>query len=90
MTEPIAQRTRSRTTTETAFAAGFNVTAALGSSPPDNRKLAARQFPKATLEAALAVMCTDTGKMMKYRDLLTHPDPKLRGDWCRSSANEFG
>ena len=88
--EPIARQTRSRSTTETAFAAAFNVAAALGSSPPDNRQLAARRFPKATLDAALAVMCTDTGKMMKYRDLLTHPDPILRGEWCRSSANEFG
>ena len=35
-------------------------------------------------------MCTDTGKMMKYRELLNHPDPIVRGDWCLSSANEYG
>ena len=34
-------------------------------------------------------MCTDTGKLMKYRELLTHRDPNISRDWKTSSANEF-
>ena len=31
-----------------------------------------------------------TGKMLEYRHLLKHPDPLVRKQWQRSSANEFG
>ena len=37
---------------------------------------------------ALAVLDRKTGKMLKYRQLIRHPD--FREDWTRSSANEFG
>ena len=40
------------------------------------------------VQQALAVMDQDTGKMLKYRQLLKHP--KLQVPWKRSSANEFG
>ena len=39
---------------------------------------------------ALAVMCKDTGKLMKYRQLIHHPDPAVRAIWTNSSGNEFG
>jgi hypothetical protein len=31
-----------------------------------------------------------TGKMLEYRHLMKHPDPKIREQWQKSSANEFG
>jgi hypothetical protein len=31
-----------------------------------------------------------TGKMLEYRHLINHPDPKVRKQWQISSANEFG
>jgi hypothetical protein len=37
---------------------------------------------------ALAVLDRRTGRLLKYRQLLNHPD--YRHDWTRSSANEFG
>lgn len=37
---------------------------------------------------ALAVMDQDTGKLLKYRQLLRHP--KHRKEWSVSAANEFG
>ena len=39
---------------------------------------------------ALAVMDQSTGKMMNYRQLLRHEDPKVRKAWELSSANEYG
>ena len=35
-------------------------------------------------------MCKDTGKLMKYRQLIHHPDPAVRAIWTNSSGNEFG
>ena len=54
------------------------------------RRLASRRFPAAMFATALAVMCQDTGKLMKYRDLIHHPNPAIRSIWTTSSANEFG
>ena len=30
-----------------------------------------------------------TGEMLKYRQLINHPDPKVVADWVLLSANEF-
>ena len=38
----------------------------------------------------MAVMDDKTGEMLKYRQLINHPDPKVVADWVLSSANEFG
>jgi hypothetical protein len=37
-----------------------------------------------------AVFDEVTGKMLEYRHLMKHPDPKIREQWQKSSANEFG
>jgi hypothetical protein len=39
-------------------------------------------------DVANAVLDNETGKMLKYRDLLRHP--KYKKEWTISSANEFG
>ena len=52
--------------------------------------MAGRRFPKAMFETALAVMDIETGKMMKYRHLITHVKQTVREQWTTSSANEFG
>ena len=39
-------------------------------------------------EVVNLVLDQDTGKLLKYRQLLSHP--KLKEDWNLSSANEFG
>ena len=39
---------------------------------------------------AMAVMDKTTGKMLKYRQLITHSDPEVRKAWLRSAANEYG
>jgi hypothetical protein len=41
-----------------------------------------------TIEFANEVFDEDSGKFMKYRQLITHP--KYREVWMHSSANEFG
>jgi hypothetical protein len=41
-----------------------------------------------TIEFANEVFDEDSGKLMKYRQLITHP--KYREVWMHSSANEFG
>ncbi len=40
------------------------------------------------INQALAVMDKDTGKMLKYKQLLRHP--KYQQPWSKSSANKFG
>ena len=40
------------------------------------------------MHKALAVMDKRTGRMLKYRQLMRHPD--FKADWTLSSANEFG
>jgi hypothetical protein len=39
---------------------------------------------------AMPVFNETTGKMLEYRHLINHPDPKVRKQWQISSANEFG
>jgi hypothetical protein len=39
---------------------------------------------------AMPVFDETTGKMLEYRHLINHPDPKVRKQWQISSANEFG
>jgi hypothetical protein len=41
-----------------------------------------------TSETAHAIFDEESGKMLKYRKLITHP--KYREAWMHSSANEFG
>ena len=38
----------------------------------------------------MAVMDKTTGKMLKYRQLITHPDPEVQKAWLCSAANEYG
>ncbi|EJK53767.1 hypothetical protein THAOC_26721 [Thalassiosira oceanica] len=54
----------------------------------DTRADAKKRFLDKLRIAANAVLDTDSGKMLKYRELLRHP--KLGDDWQVSSANEFG
>ena len=44
--------------------------------------------PKAALEFANEIFDADSGQILKYRKLLSHP--KQRDVWMHSSANEFG
>ena len=44
--------------------------------------------PKAALEFANEIFDADSGQMLKYRKLITHP--KHCDVWLHSSANEFG
>jgi hypothetical protein len=39
---------------------------------------------------AMPVFDETTGKMLEYRHLINHPDPKVRKQWQISSVNEFG
>ena len=32
----------------------------------------------------------ETGKMLEYRQLMRHPNPKIKQTWTRSAADEFG
>ena len=43
---------------------------------------------KKNVHQALAVMETDTGKLLNYRQLMRNP--KYKKNWSTSSANEFG
>ena len=36
----------------------------------------------------MAVMDAESGKLLKYRQLMSHP--KFKERWSKSSANEFG
>ena len=38
----------------------------------------------------MAVMDGKTGKILKYKQLINLPDPKVVADWGLSSANKFG
>ena len=44
--------------------------------------------PKTAVEFANEIFDDDSGKILKYRQLLTHP--KHREVWMHSSVNEFG
>jgi len=44
--------------------------------------------PKSAVEFANEIFDADSGKMLKYRQLITHPEHKEV--WYHSSANEFG
>jgi hypothetical protein len=39
---------------------------------------------------AMPVFDETTEKMLEYRHLINHPDPKVRKQWQISGANEFG
>ena len=86
--DPIARRTRSHSARalDVALAATLELDATLASP----RRMAGRRLPKALFETALAVMDIETGKMMKYRHLITHVNQTVREQWTTSSANEFG
>ncbi|EJK70216.1 hypothetical protein THAOC_08441, partial [Thalassiosira oceanica] len=86
----VATRTRSQTANALAIALG--VAAECNNTPVSASRLARRRFPAAVFEAAsaLAVMCPDTGDMLKYRQLIHHKDPAVKATWTRSAANEFG
>ena len=58
--------------------------------PTRNLRSATRRMQRVENEVhkALAVMDKKSGKMLNYRQLLTHSDYKK--DWSLSSANEFG
>ncbi|KAL7544208.1 hypothetical protein ACHAWF_007592 [Thalassiosira exigua] len=60
--------------------------------PPSSRRPTRRSSRIERLEnevnRALAVMDRSTGKLLKYRQLIRHPD--FCHDWTISSANEFG
>ena len=58
--------------------------------PTRNLRSARRRIQQieSDVHKALAVMDKKSGKMLNYRQLLSHPDYKR--DWCLSSANEFG
>ena len=103
--EPIASRTRSQqkggptgpaygtcsksrgaTALAMALAAATNC-AGVDCSP---RQLVSRRFPSANFETAIAVMDGKTGEMLKYQQLINHPDPKVVTEWVLLSASEFG
>ena len=86
---PVAGRTRSRTAAHSALEASIAAAATFDTKQLGARQLSSRSFPESIFATALAVMCTDTGKLMKYRELLTHRDPNISRDWKTSSANEF-
>ena len=41
------------------------------------QKLAGRKFPGKMFAVALAVMDAKTGDMLKYRQLINHPNPEV-------------
>jgi len=63
---------------------------ALQTMPAKRTNKMRKRFNKLESEVhqALAVMDTQTGKMLNYRQLMWHPDHK--GPWSLSSTNEFG
>ena len=77
------------TAAHSALAASIAAAASFKTTQLGAQKLSSRVFPESMFATALAVMCTDTGKLMKYRELLTHRDPTVSRDWKTSSANEF-
>ena len=54
------------------------------------RRQLERRFSKLENEVqqAMAVMDAESGRLLKYRQLINHP--KLGEKWSKSSANEFG
>ena len=69
MNNIIANRTSSRspsTPTQALLVAALAASAYFNAQHVDNKRLAGRRFPKLALEVAMAVMCADTGTMMKY------------------------
>ena len=86
---PVAGRTRARTAAHSALKASLAAAASFKTTQLGAQKLSSRLFPESIFATALAVMCTDTGKLMKYRELLTHKDQQISRDWKTSSANEF-
>ena len=70
-------RIRSRAAA-TPLKAAFTAAAEFDAAYASQRRLASRRFSAAMFATALAVMCKDTGKLMKYRQLINHPDLAVR------------
>ena len=88
--KPLTNRTRSCSTTpptQALLVAALAASASFNAEYVDKKQLSGNHFLKSALEAAMAVMCADTGTIMKYQELITHVDPILRGKWSTSSAN---
>ena len=83
-----ASRTRSQTGNilERALHAACYVDNTSGSA----KRLAYKKYPKAMFSAALAVMDIESGKMLKHRQLINHPNPDTSQTWRTSTANEIG
>ena len=83
-----ARRTRSQTGNilERALHAACFIDNKSGSA----KRLAYKRYPKAMFSAALAVMDIESGKMLKHRQLINHPDPDTNQTWRTSTANEIG
>ena len=77
---PVAGRTRARTAALSALKASLAAAALFETTQLGAQKLSSRLFPESIFATALAVMCTDTGKLMKYRELLTHRDQTISRD----------
>ena len=45
--------------------------------------------PFPLIQSANSVTDPNTGKQLEYKQLINHPDRKLRQMWQHSSANEF-
>ena len=56
--------------------------------PTKHEGLLEDPFP--LIQSANSVMDPNTGKQLEYKQLINHPDCKVRQMWQRSSANEFG
>ena len=77
-----ASRTRARANVsasqhalEKALSAAYEFNSEYGSA----QKLAGRKFPGKMFAAALAVMDAETGDMLKYRQIINHPNPEVAG-----------
>ena len=46
--------------------------------------------PVPLIRAANSVTDPNTGQQLEYKQLINHPDSKLRQTWQRLSANQFG
>ena len=88
--EPIARRTRSQVDKVSPLEAALHTVLALDNTSSRAQAFAGRRLPRAVFSTALAVMCADTGDMLKYRDLISNKDPAIRDAWQHSAANEFG
>ena len=56
--------------------------------PTKHEGLLEDPFP--LIRAANSVKDPNTGQQLEYKQLINHPDSKLRQTWQRASANEFG